>query len=80
MSESRCPLETLAGESGVHIGWCPDCGTFHLSMGFVRLKLTGQQFQHLHGLLNVALGQLSERQSGRNHQESVALRTQRKLH
>ena len=55
MSSSSCMTETLAGGAGALITWCPECESFHLAMGFVQIRLTAEQFDHLHLLINKAM-------------------------
>jgi hypothetical protein len=61
--------ETLAGDAGARITWCPECESFHLVMGFVQIRLTAEQFNHLHLLINKAMLSVNLR---REHEASDA--------
>lgn len=55
MNSSSCMSENLAGGAEARIAWCPDCESFHLALGFVQIRLTAKQFNHLHLLINKAM-------------------------
>jgi len=63
MSRSRCVNETRVGHSGASIRWCSECGDFHLSLGFVQISLTSDQFTHLHSLVNETMQQVFRQRS-----------------
>lgn len=68
MSRSGCATETRVGDDRASIRWCAECGDFHLTLGHVQISLTGNQFIHLHSLINQAMQRASsqERQSQGN--------------
>jgi hypothetical protein len=70
MSDATCSIERLGIQGGARIDWCPDCGAVHLSLGFVQLKLSTEQFQQLHQLMKVAIGQLGDGQRSQAHPQS----------
>lgn len=69
MNSSSCSTENLAGVTGARIAWCPDCESFHLALGFVQIRLTAEQFNHLHLLINKAMLSVNLR---RQHEASDA--------
>lgn len=69
MSRNRCTTETRVGHAGASIRWCVECGDFHLSLGFVQISLTADQFTHLHSLVNEAMQLVVRKQS--QNQENV---------
>lgn len=80
MSDYTCSMIMLGGDSGAHIAWCPDCGSFHLSLGFVHLKLTTAQFKHLLHLMNSAMSKVSDRHPAHDSLDTGQARTKRELH
>ena len=69
MSSSSCPTENLASDAGARITWCPDCESFHLALGFVQIRLTAEQFNHLHLLITKVMLSVNLR---RQHEVSDA--------
>lgn len=80
MNDSTCSLVMLGSESGAHIAWCPDCGSFHLSLGFVQLKLTAAQFKHLLDLMNSAINKVNDRRPTHASLDASRARSKRELH
>jgi hypothetical protein len=62
MSRDRCTTETRVGNAGASIRWCSECGDFHLSLGFVQISLTSDQFTYLHSLINEVMQRVVEQQ------------------
>lgn len=65
MSRNRCASESHVGRVGASIHWCAGCGNVHLSLGFVQISLTTDQFTHFHSLLNEAMQQIVRQQAQR---------------
>lgn len=80
MNDSACSLIMLGNNSGAHIAWCPDCGNFHLSLGFVHLKLTTAQYKHLLDLMNTAMNKVNDGRPTSESRDADRSRTKRELH
>ena len=63
MTTSSCNIESLAGDLGASISWCPECDSFHLSLGFIQIRLTAEQFNHLYLLINRAMHSVNNRRN-----------------
>ena len=61
MSRSGCAIEHMAGNPVAQLAWCSACGSFHLSIGFIQISLTLEQFTHLHLLINHAMQAVAQR-------------------
>ena len=82
MNKTACKVVSLGGDAGTHIAWCPDCGSFHLTMGFVQLKLSSQQFRQVHQLMILAMRKVDRHSQGLGMevQNPDASRAKRALH
>jgi hypothetical protein len=76
MSRERCATETCVGSAGASIRWCSGCGVFHISLGFVQISLTFDQFTHLHSLINEAMQRVvkQQRESPETVEENASLK------
>jgi len=80
MSSSSCHIESLVGDTGASISWCPECESFHLSLGFVQIRLTAEQFNHVHLLINKAMHSVNVRRNQDSGDGKIAVPQRRGLH
>ena len=80
MSRNRCTTENRVGHAGASIRWCVECGDFHLSLGFIQISLTADQFTHLHSLVNEAMYRIGKQEGLQPENPNFRINTKHGFH